>query len=432
MRFGAHVGVAVGIRWLAVRLVALALLLGSASVAQAGTAFCRDYPVINGFYVIDGNNPAITAATLPSSISIDSTDQFHCDIKNFPISAKWPQGLTSTINFANGTTGLVIFENVYYSGNMACSNTQVKIWFANGAFYAPGNNNACQDLFIPIEAVQKQAPGPTATIGVPFTYTITVPVMYDPATSTYFSQPSPNTLSNATIYDDLAAIGASATYVGNTAFLVSGGTRTPIGALTPGVTPATMSSLGIPASDTTRHIVFSSDFNPALVNVAANTQIEIQITVVLDNVPANVAGTQFTNTAKWWFGRVIDGVTYAPLPGQSGVSPPMTIVEPGLTLQKSASITNLNVGTAAPFRLNVQNAGASDAWNTTVTDVLPAGMCAFDPTPTVAARVYASDGVTPVSGVLTPGRRLHGGLQRLPARPHHAVGRRPRSRRRSA
>lgn len=385
------------------RLLALVLLLGGGSVAHAGTAFCRDYPVVNGFYVIDGNDPALTPATLPSSISIDSTDQFRCYIKNFPISAKWPQGLTSTINFANGTTGLVIFENVYYSGNMACSNTQVKIWFANGAYYAPGNNNACQELFIPIEAVRKQTPGPAATIGVPFTYTITVPVMYDPATGTYLFQPSVNALSNATIYDDLTAIGASATYVGNTAFLVNGGTRTPIGPLTLGATPATMSSLGIPASDNTRHIVFSSDFNPTLTNIAPGTQIEVQMTVVLDNVPANVAGTQFTNTARWWFGRVIDGVSYAPLPGQSGVSAPMTIVEPGLTLQKSTSLTNLNVGTAAPFRLNVQNAGASEAWNTTITDVLPAGMRAFDPTPTVTARVYASDGATPVSAVLVAG-----------------------------
>ena len=400
---GARPSAAGGARGLALRLLAFVLLLAGGSAAHAGTAFCRDYPVVNGFYMIDGNDPAITPATLPSSISIDSTDQFRCYIRNFPISAKWPQGLTSTINFANGTTGLVIFENVYYSGNMACSNTQVKIWFANGAYYAPGNNNACQELFIPIEAVRKQAPGATATIGVPFTYTITVPVMYDPATGTYLLQPSPNTLSNATIYDDLSAIGASATYVGNTAFLVNGGTRTPIGALTLGATPATMSSLGIPASDNTRHIVFSSDFNAALTNIAAGTQVEIQMTVVLDNVPANAAGTQFTNTARWWFGRVIDGVNYAPLPGQSGVSPPMTIVEPGLTLQKSASVTNLNVGTAAPFRLNVQNTGASDAWNTTVTDVLPTGMCAFDPSPTVTARLYTSDGTTPASGVLTPG-----------------------------
>lgn len=392
-----------GARWLLLRLMAIVVLLCGASASQAGTAFCRDFPLINGYYVIDGNDPALTPANLPSSISIDAVGPNSCYIRNFPVSAKWPQGLTSTINFANGTTGLVIFENVYYSGNMACSNTQVKIWFANGAYYAPGNNNSCQDLFIPIEAVQKRSSATTATIGVPFTYTITVPVMFDPATNTYFSTPSVNTLSNATIYDDLSAIGASATYVGNTAFLVNGGTRTPIGALTLGATPATMSALGIPTSDATRHLVFSSDFNPSLTSIPGGTQIEIQMTVVLDDVPANVAGTQFSNTGRWWFGRVIDGVAYAPLPGQSGVSPPMTIVEPGLTLQKSAAVTNLNVGSAAPFRLNVQNTGASGAWNTTVTDLLPTGMCAFDPTPTVNARVFAADGVTPVSAVLTAG-----------------------------
>src|SRR5262245_55038160 len=106
-------------RWLLLRLLAGVLLLAGAGAAHAGTAFCHDYPVVNGFHVIDGNDPAITTATLPSSISIDASDQFSCYIKNFPISAKWPQGLTSTINFANGTTGLVIFENVYYTGNMA-------------------------------------------------------------------------------------------------------------------------------------------------------------------------------------------------------------------------------------------------------------------------------------------------------------------------
>ena len=402
MPLGSDLGEAFGARWL-LRLLAFVLLLCGASVAQAGTAFCREFPLVNGYYLVDGNDPALTPTTLPSSISIDAADQYRCYIRNFPISAKWPQGLTSTINYANGTTGLVIFENVYYSGNMACSNTDVKIWFANGAYYAPGNGNSCQDLFIPIEAVQKRSSAATATIGVPFTYTITVPVMFDPATNTYYSTPSVNTLSNATIYDDLSAIGASATYLGNTAFLVNGGTRTPIGALTLGATPATMSNLGIPTSDSTRHIVFSSDFNPQLTNIPAGTQIEIQMTVVLDDVPSNVAGTQFTNTGRWWFGRVIDGIAYAPLPGQSGISPPMTIVEPGLTLQKSASITNLNIGTPAPFRLNVQNAGASSAWNATITDVLPTGMCAFDPTPTVSARVYAADGVTPVSAVLTAG-----------------------------
>jgi uncharacterized repeat protein (TIGR01451 family)/fimbrial isopeptide formation D2 family protein len=397
MRWRDHFGAMAGGRWLVLRLLAFVLLLGSASYAHAGSTFCSQYPLnAQGFHVIDGNDPTLTTANLPTSIGIDA----NCYFMNFPLSSKWPQGLTSTLNFKSTPTPvLAIFDNVYYTGNMACSTTTTTIWFVNGSLFA--GNNQCQALIIPVEAIGKAAPGPSATIGVPFTYTMTIPIMY--ASGTYYNQPSTNTLSNATIYDDLTATGASLTYVSNTAYLVNGSITTPIGPLTLGATSTTLSTLGIPASDSTKHIVFSSDYNPALTNIAAGTQIVIQLTVMLDNVPTNTAGTQFTNTAQWWFGRSINGVFYDPLPGQNGVSPPMTIVEPNLTLQKSSSLTNISVGTAAPFQLNVQNIGGADAWNTTVTDILPTGMCAYNPTPTVTAQVFASDGATPVSGVLVAG-----------------------------
>ena len=63
----------------------------------------------------------------------------------------------------------------------------------------------------------------------------------------------------------------------------------------------------------------------------------------------------------------------------------MTIVEPNLVVTKSTTTTNLNVGFAAPYTINVQNTGGAAAWNTTITDNLPAGMCAYDPRATVAA-----------------------------------------------
>ena len=44
----------------------------------------------------------------------------------------------------------------------------------------------------------------------------------------------------------------------------------------------------------------------------------LEITVVLDDAPTNEPGTVFTNTAKWSFGRLIDGVFYEPLPGEWG------------------------------------------------------------------------------------------------------------------
>src|SRR3989449_7534353 len=40
----------------------------------------------------------------------------------------------------------------------------------------------CQNLFIPVEKIDKQNPPgpPVASIGVPFTYKLTIPVLFDP------------------------------------------------------------------------------------------------------------------------------------------------------------------------------------------------------------------------------------------------------------
>jgi len=377
------------------RLLGVLLLLGAANFAHAGTDFCSSYPLVNGFHVIDGNDASLNVLTLPSSIGIDA----NCYFKNFPISSKWPAGLTSTLNFKSDGF-LAIFENVYYSGNMACASTTTKIWFVNNAVYNP--NNSCQTLFIPVETIGKHAPGPTATVGVPFTYSLTIPVMYDPSTNTYYNNPSPNNLINATIYDDLTATGADLTYVSNTAYTIdTGGTKTAIGPLnlylgynaTAGVT-----------GDNTKHLVFDYSNNSALQSIPAGTQVVVELTLVLDSTGTNTSGRQFINTAKWWFGRNIDGVDYAPLPGQSGVSEPMTVANPDLIMNKTASVTNLNVGNTATYTLDVQNAGGSDAWNATVTDNIPTGMCNFDPTSqTITAQVFAADGTTAVSSPLVKG-----------------------------
>src|SRR3546814_19753388 len=57
-----------------------------------------------------------------------------------------------------------------------------KIWFTNGS--STGIHDNCQNLLIPVEKIDKQSPGPTAAIGVPFTYRLTIPVLFDPATGT--------------------------------------------------------------------------------------------------------------------------------------------------------------------------------------------------------------------------------------------------------
>ena len=78
-------------------------------------------------------------------------------------------------------------------------------------------------------------------------------------------------------------------------------------------------------------------------HLPAGEQIVIEITVVLDDTPANAIGTQFINTAKWDFGRLIDGVFFEPLPGEWGISPPLTIAAPKLIVDKTGPAT-MNLG----------------------------------------------------------------------------------------
>ena len=181
-----------------------------------------------------------------------------------------------------------------------------------------------------------------------------------------------------TVWDDLNATGADLSYVSHVAYWEDDGV--PV--------PHTFSNVG-------GFLTF--DNFPV---VSAGRQIVIELTVVLDATPGNVIGTQFVNTAKWDFGRLIDGVFYEPLPGEWGITPPLTIAGPELVMTKAGPAT-MNLGQAETFTLDIQNSGNSDAFNATVRDRLPdganGGMC--DATPTIlSAQVFAADGVTPVPG----------------------------------
>jgi uncharacterized repeat protein (TIGR01451 family)/fimbrial isopeptide formation D2 family protein len=336
-------------------LFVLALLLGMVSSALGAEKFCSDPPY---YGVIDGNkHPA------PTQISID----MDCTFKNFPQS----KPLTTTINFHTNdpTIYLIIFDNVYYIGNMACANVDHRIWFSNSSYY--GSNNACQDLFIPVETIDKKNPAgqTTAVTGMPFTYTLTLPAM------SLGGGPSANDLHSIIIWDDLTATGADLTYLSNTAYLLNGGTTTSLGSL-------------INSGDD-KHLEFNNAANPVLALIPAGAQIAVNLTVVLDNTPANAPGTQFINTAKWQFGRLIDGVYYEPLPGEWGVTAPMTIVKPNLVVTKSGPTSVVNLGEWANFTIDVLNSGtwAGDAWNVNVLDRLPinssnsinGGMCDMTP-----------------------------------------------------
>ena len=366
-----------GCSWIGILLCTFAVSLLTAAPAQAQVS--KDCVADFGG-VVDGNfvNPP------PSQINIDG----NCTFQHF--SASNP--LTSNISFVgnNPTSWLVIFDDVVFTGNMSCNlNSQGNfLWFTNGS--VSELKESCLNLLIPVEKIDKQNPAgqTTATIGVPFTYKLTIPVLFDPATGTVINASgSLNDLHGITVTDDLnrIATGADLSYVSHVAYWLDD--NTPI--------PHTFSEVAG---------LLTFDNFPI---VPAGRQFVIEITVVLNDTPGNVSGTTFINTAKWDFGRLIGGVFHEPLPGEWGVTPPMSIAAPDLRVTKSGPAT-MNLGQWGDFVIDVQNLGFSDAWNATIRDLLPdgatGGMC--DLTPEIqSVQVFAADGVTPVpgKGPLAPG-----------------------------
>src|SRR5262245_39695838 len=351
-------------------LLALVLSLGAASPAQSADN-CSDYP--NG--VLDG----FAGTIAPSQLQIDR----NCTIRNYP------NGMSTNFSFLSqpGQTDerwLVIFDNVVHTGQMSCNAVQGhKIWFVNGS--SSGIHANCQNLFIPVEKIDKQNPAgqTTAAIGVPFTYRLVIPVLFDPLTGTVIDdQGSPNDLHGITVWDDLNATGVNLTYVSHTAYWLGS---------------------GVPVPHTFSNVNGALTFDLFPI-VPAGDQFVIELTVVLEDTPTNAVGTQFRNTARWDFGRLIDGVFHEPLPGENGVSPPLTIAAPQLVVTKTGPATlgrTLNLAEWGNFGIDVQNTGLTDAWDVTILDRLPdgatGGMCVTTPE-ILSARVFAPHGVTPVPG----------------------------------
>jgi large repetitive protein len=362
------VNVYAGNRWMGIRLFAAALLLLAAAPALALN--CSDAPY---FGVIDGN----VHPTPPSQVQID----MNCRIQNFPAS----NPLTTNFSFydvqSDPVKYLVIFDNVVHLGNMSCNAVhEHKIWFVNGSSSKIKSN--CQNLLIPVEKIEKQNPAgqTTAVIGTPFTYRLVIPVLFDPATDTVINfTGSPNDLHGVIIWDDLNDTGVDLTYLDHQAYWLNSGVEV----------PHSFSNVGG---------LLTFVINEPV--IPAETQFVIDITVVLDASPVNTVGTQFVNTAKWEFGRLIDDVFYQPLPGEWGISPPLTIVGPELTMTKTGPAT-MNLGELGEFALDIQNIGNTAAWEPRILDRLPdglsGGMCDFTPE-ILSARVFAADGVTPVAG----------------------------------
>src|SRR5882762_2962142 len=136
-------------------LAAALLLLGS---APARADDCSSFP--NG--IVDG---FAGTPIPPAQINIDR----NCTIRNYP------GGMSTNFSFKTqpGQTDerwLVIFDNVVHTGQMACNAVAGHhIWFVNGS--SSGIHANCQNLFVPVEKINKLNPvgTTTAAIGVPFT-----------------------------------------------------------------------------------------------------------------------------------------------------------------------------------------------------------------------------------------------------------------------
>ena len=352
-------------------LLAIALL-GLGLTGNAYAIDCSELP--NG--VLDGD----TGAVPPSQIFVDR----HCTIRNFPAGNE----LNTNFSFytspgQNDERWVIIFDNVVHTGQMACNSVAGhKIWFTNGS--STSIQEGCQNYLIPVEKIDKQNPAgqTSAAIGVPFTYRLTMPVLFDPATGTTINTAgSVNTLHGVTLTDDLNETGVDLQYVSHSAYWLHNGNPVPH------------------TFDNTGGLLTFDNF-PI---VPAGDQIVLEITVVLLDTPGNVIGTSFINTARWDFGRLIDGEFFEPLPGEWGISEPMTIGGPNLQLTKTGPAT-LNFGQLGNFVLDIRNAGSTDAWEADIVDRLPADMCDAAPQIT-SAQVFAADGTSPVpgKGPLAPG-----------------------------
>lgn len=346
--------------WLAILLLGCALLLLGVRPAHAQSVSCTA-----GYGgVVDGN-----VTPVPNNLAIDGP----CTIENYQDAASSPNGIGSpngdyggTLELGIATNTPLILDNVDFDGQISCDKPHGNIFWIVNSEVDP-HQLFCMSKVGTIEQTDKidkaNPPGPPdVSIGVPFTYTLTFPQLYDPVTNQVVNPNGSNVpVSQVVVNDNLNATGVSLSYVSSTAAWKGSGAAVPFAAVNNG---GQLTFSGFPT-------------------IPAGQQIVLKITVVLNStVPPNSPGTRFINTANWTLGTTINGSLVFPLPGQQGVSPPLTIVAPSLVMTKSGPAT-MSVGQPARFGLDVQNTGAVDAWNVTIQDKLPTGatggMCAVPP-----------------------------------------------------
>ncbi len=217
---------------------------------------------------------------------------------------------------------------------------------ADREVYGP-TNTAQQTLTSPVPGgLLKQNPASTtATIGQEFTYTITVPAV-----------PQAAALHDVRILDNLGAVSANLTLVSISK--VSGSqTWTPVN---------TNTSTDLIIEDTTNGI-----------EIPANEQIVVSVTVRMNNVAGNDAGLSFSNTASYTYNQ-IDGNAATRMSGASNTTAVMTVVEPSVTVTKSVSPTTPpKAGDILTYTVTLtaaSGANFSDAFDAGLVDMLSLGL----------------------------------------------------------
>src|SRR5262245_9588262 len=174
-------------------LALFGLLLGASSEALALDCVADAGGIIDGF---------VNCPVAPPQINIDGP----CTIRNYTAA----NPLTSNISWFGSlpASTLLVFDNVVHTGNMACNlpSQGNKIWFVNSS--STSVQDHCLSLLIPVEKIDKQnvpTTRTTAAIGVPFTWKLVIPVLFDPATGGVIdNQGSVNDLHSITVWDDIS------------------------------------------------------------------------------------------------------------------------------------------------------------------------------------------------------------------------------------
>ena len=231
--------------------------------------------------------------------------------------------------------------------------------------YGPTNIVTVTFTTAPPEALVKDNPAElNVAVGEPFTYRITVP-----------ATPQDTALNDVRILDDLN-VSSAADLIFVSVTKVSGSEPwTPVN---------TGSATNLVIEDTTIGI-----------DIPANEQVVIDITVVLDDTANNVSGLQFNNTADYTFNQInADPTTQAS--GDSDTTENMTIVGADTVTLEKTGLAIVQLETPGTYTLNFHNTSTGTVWNPTITDQIPneatGGMCDAGPS-NVTAQIFDNNGV---------------------------------------